>query len=55
MDEALQYLEPLTERGKIGSLNNVRDVEALIRLADDIRDAIIDYQVRTRALSARSF
>jgi hypothetical protein len=53
MERALQDLEPLAERGKItGFLNNVKDAEVLTGLADDIRDAMMDYQVRTRLASA---
>jgi hypothetical protein len=37
----------LKDRGKITSfLNNAKDAEALIGLAEDIRDAMMDYQVR---------
>jgi hypothetical protein len=53
LEKALQELEPLVERGKItGFLNNVKDAEVLTGLADDIRDAMMDYQVRTREVSA---
>ena len=46
----LRDLEPLVERGKITRfLNNVKDAEALTGLADDIRDAMMDYQVRAHA------
>ena len=34
-----------------GFLNNVKDAEALTGLADDIRDAMMDYQVRTHPVS----
>ena len=47
LDKALFDLESLAERGKItGFLNNIRDADVLTSLADDIRDAMIDYQVR---------
>ena len=37
----------LAERGKVmGFLNNIKDGEALAGLAEDIRDAMMDYQVR---------
>ena len=48
----LRDLEPLAERGKIaGFLNNIKDADILTGLADDIRDALMDYQVCTRAVS----
>jgi hypothetical protein len=38
------------ERGKFtGFLNNVKDAGTLSGLADDIRDAMMDYQVRARS------
>ena len=53
LEKALQELEPLAERGKItGFLNNVKDAETLTGIADDIRDAMIDYQVRDATTSA---
>ena len=40
------------ERGKIaGFLNNAKDADILSGLAEDIRDAMMDYQVCTRAMS----
>ena len=43
----LRDLEPLAERSKItGFLNDVEDAEILTGLTDDVRDAIMDYQVR---------
>jgi hypothetical protein len=33
-------------------MNNVKDAEKLAGLVQDIRDAMIDYQVRPRAASA---
>ena len=51
----LREVEPLAERGKItGFLNNVKDGETLTGLADDIRDAMMDYQVRTHTHPAQS-
>ena len=52
LDKALRDLEPLTERGKVtGFLNNVKDAMVFTGLADGIRDAIMDYQVRVREAS----
>ena len=46
LDKALQDLEPLAERGKVTAfLNNVKDADVVTGLADDIRDAMMDYQV----------
>ena len=51
LDKALRGLEPLAERGKIvGFLNNVKDADVLTGLADDIRDAMMDYQVRPQSI-----
>lgn len=51
LEKALRDLEPLVERGKITRfLNNVKDMETLTGLAEDIRDAMMDYQVRTRPM-----
>ena len=38
-----------------GFLNNAKDAEILTGLAEDIRDAMMDYQVRTRAMSVLTF
>jgi hypothetical protein len=35
-----------------GFLNNVENAETLADLAEDIRDVVMDYQVRTRPASA---
>ena len=52
LEKVLRDLELLAERGKItGFLNNVKDAETLTGLADDIRDAMMDYQVCTCASS----
>jgi hypothetical protein len=38
----------LEKRGKVaGFLNSVKDAEALTGLAEDVRDAMMDYQVGT--------
>ena len=51
LEKVLQELKPLEERGKItGFLNNAKDAEILTDLAEDIREAMMDYQVRTRAV-----
>ena len=55
LEKALRDLEQLAERSKItGFLNNVKDADTLTGLADDIRDAMMDYQVRIREPSART-
>ena len=41
-------LTPLAEKGKVkGFLSNVRDAKKLGGLLEDIRDAVLEYQVRT--------
>ena len=46
LDNVLQDLIPLAERGKITRfLNSVEDVDKLGGLVEDIRDAMMDYQV----------
>ena len=35
----------------MGFLDNVKDADILTGVAEDIRDAMMDYQVRTRAAS----
>ena len=41
------------EQGKVlGFFNNVKDAEALAGLIEDLRDTVVDYQVRTCALPA---
>ena len=51
MAKVHQNVKRLEERGKItGFLNNVKDAETLIDLAEDIREAMMDYQVCTRAV-----
>jgi len=49
LENVLRDLEPLVERGKVtGFLNSVKDAETLTGLAEDIRDAMMDYQVHIR-------
>ena len=46
LQDALQNLKPLEDQGKVaGFLNNAKDAEALTGLAEDVRDAMMDYQV----------
>ena len=53
LEKVLRDLKPLEERGKLaGFLNNVKGAEALTGLAEDIRDAILGYQVCARTASA---
>ena len=48
LQDALQDLETLEDQGKVaGFLNNAKDAEALIGLAEDVRGAMMDYQVCT--------
>jgi hypothetical protein len=43
----------LEERGKAeGFLNNLKDTETLIELAEDIREAVMECQVRRRTVIA---
>lgn len=47
LEIVLQGLEPLVEQGKIvGFFTNVSNADKLGDLAGDIRDAMMDYQVR---------
>ena len=47
MDDILQDLTPLEQRGKVTRfLNSAKDVDKLSGLVEDIRDAVMDYQVR---------
>ena len=49
--DAVQDLKMLEDQGKVaGFLNNARDAEALTGLAEDVRDAMMDYQVCTIAM-----
>ena len=46
LDKVLQELIPLVEQGKITKfINASEDVGKLGRLVEDIRDAMMDYQV----------
>ena len=46
LDKVLQDLIPLAERGKVTRfLNSTEDTGKLSGLVEDIRDAIMDYQV----------
>ena len=47
LERARQDLALLEEQGKVGDfLNNVRNTDKLGSMLEDIRDAIIEYQVR---------
>ena len=46
LDKVLRDLVPLAERGKVTKfLNSTEDVDRLADLAEDISDAMMDYQV----------
>ena len=46
LQDALQDLKTLEDQGGVaGFLNNVKDAEALTGLAEDVRTAMVDYQV----------
>ena len=46
MEKFLQTLEPLVEQGKAkGFVNNVENADKLGSLVEDIRDAVMEYQV----------
>ena len=46
LEDALRELQPLVEQGDVaGFFNNVKNADKLSGLAEDIRDAMIDYQV----------
>jgi len=46
LDNILQDLIPLVKRGKVTRfLNGAEDTDKLSGLVDDIRDAMMDYQV----------
>ena len=50
LQDAVQDLKTLEDQGKVaGFLNNAKDAEALTGLAEDVRDAMMDYQVCTIA------
>ena len=47
LENVLQELVPLEKRGRVTRfLNAARDVDKLNSLVEDIRDAMMDYQVR---------
>jgi len=47
LEKVLTELEPLAEQGKVeGFFNNVKNADKLGGLVEDIRDAVMDYQVR---------
>ena len=47
LENVLRELEPLAEQSKVvGFFSNVKDADKLVGLAEDIRDAMMDYQVR---------
>lgn len=52
LDNDLRDLEGLVEQGEMKG--KVEDVEKLSGLAQDIRDTMMDYQVRTWAVFART-
>ena len=46
LDNILQDLTPLEQRGKVTQfLNSTEDVNKLSGMVEDIRDAMMDYQV----------
>jgi hypothetical protein len=46
LDDILKDLIPLAQRGKVTRfLNNAEDVEKLSGMVEDIRDAMMEYQV----------
>ena len=46
LDNVLQRLAPLEERGRVTQfLNSTEDANKLSGLVEDIRDAMMDYQV----------
>ena len=54
LDDVLRVLIPLEQRGKVTRfLNSAKDVDTLGSLVEDIRDALMDYQVRSRISRSR--
>ena len=46
LEGALREMDPLLQRGKVaGFFNDVKNADRLVSLTEDIRDAMIDYQV----------
>jgi len=53
LENILQELEPLIRQGKIqGFFNNTKNADILAGLIGDIRDAAMDYQVRSQGKPA---
>ena len=49
LNNVLRELELLAEQGKaVGFFNNIDNADKLWGLVEDIRDAVMDYQVRNR-------
>lgn len=49
LDNILKDLQPMADRGKLTRfLNSTEDMEALSGMVEDIRDAVMEYQVRQR-------
>ena len=45
----MRELKPLAEQGKVeGFFNNVKNADKLGGLVEDIRDAVMEYQVRNQ-------
>jgi len=52
LENILRELEPLAEQGKVeGFFSNVKNADKLDDLVEDIRDAVMDYQVRNQTNS----
>jgi len=55
LEKILGELEPLAEQRKVeGFLNNVKNADRLAGLVEDIRDAVMEYQVRSQDQLASS-
>ena len=49
LEVVLRELEPLANQGKVkGFFNNFKNADKLGGLVEDIRDAVMDYQVRNQ-------
>jgi hypothetical protein len=54
LDDILKDLIPLAQRGKVTRfLNNAEDAEKLSGMVEDIRDAMMEYQVRPQNTCSR--
>ena len=54
LEKVLQELIPLEKRGKVTRfLNSTRDAEKLSGLVEDVRDAMMDYQVSSQVARIR--